>query len=124
MIVLEYFSIVSDHAEYRPDGEVPLDQAVNMVISAIELTRVQNVRKLLIVTSALSGFESPGLGTRYFFIEDWARAARGQVKVALVARPEMIHARKFGVTVAANSGFRCDIFPTEDEALVWLRVDD
>jgi hypothetical protein len=124
MIPLDHFSIASDHAEYRPIGEVPLDQAVEMVTSAIKLTREHHIPRLLIDQRNLSGFESPGLGTRYFFVEEWARASDGRVKVALIARPEMIHARKYGVMVAANYSFRCDVFPTEDEALAWLRADD
>jgi hypothetical protein len=124
MIPLEHFSIAGDHAEYRPTGEVSLDQGVKMVTSAIELTRAQHLRQLLIVLSELSGFESPGLGTRYFFMEDWARASDGRVKAAMVARPEMIHPRKFGVTVAALHGFSCDVFLTEAEALAWLRAGD
>jgi len=58
---------------------------------------------------------------RYYFIADWAKASERLVCTALVARPEMIDYRKFGVTVAANRGFTADIFASEDEALVWLQ---
>jgi hypothetical protein len=38
----------------------------------------------------------------------------------MVARAEMIHPHKFGVTVARNRGLVSNIFPTESEARAWL----
>jgi hypothetical protein len=51
----------------------------------------------------------------------WAAAAQGLVKVAVVTKPEMIDAQKFGVTVAANHGLALDVFTSEEEALAWLQ---
>jgi preprotein translocase subunit YajC len=39
----------------------------------------------------------------------------------MVARAEMIDPKKFGVTVAANSGLVGDVFESEEKALAWLR---
>ncbi|MDX1440414.1 MAG: hypothetical protein R3284_10985, partial [Rubricoccaceae bacterium] len=55
-----------------------------------------------------------------FFIHEWAEAAHGAVRVALLARPEMLDPERFGVTVAANLGFTADAFTSEEEALAWL----
>ena len=120
---LQYFSIEGDHAEYRPTGQVSIPQMVKLVASAIAFAREQQLRKLLVVTSGLVGFEPPALATRFFFIQEWARVAQGVVKVAMVARPEMIDPQKFGVTVAVNAGLSSDIFETESEkeALTWLK---
>jgi hypothetical protein len=116
----EDFKIVGDHAEYRPSGQVSLDQAIQAVASAITLARERHVRNLLVDTSRLTGFKSPSLIERYHFVHDWARAAGGAVRLAMVARPEMIDPQKFGVTVAANAGLIGDVFASEEEALRWL----
>ena len=92
-----------------------------MVTSAIAFAREQNIGKLLVVTSALTGFASPDIATRYFFVRDWARAAGGVVRVALVARRVMIDLERFGVAVATNSGLFYDVFESEQEALAWLQ---
>jgi hypothetical protein len=42
------------------------------------------------------------------------------LKVAVLAKPEMIDARKFGVEVASNRGLRVDIFSDRPEAVRWL----
>ena len=121
MSELQHFKIVGDHAEYRPAGKVPLSEAVALVTSAIAFAREQGVRKLLVVTSQLTGFEPPSIATRYFFVKDWAFAAHGAVTIAMVARPEMIDPGKFGVTVAANMGVSANVFASEEPALAWLQ---
>lgn len=117
----EAFEVRGDYALFRPTGQCTLKQAVDWVTSAIAFAREQRIRKLLAVTSDLSGFQSPSVGERYYFIKEWAQAARGFVRLAIVARPEMIDREKFGVTVAANSGLISDIFVSEQEALAWLQ---
>ena len=121
MSELEHFEIVDDHAEYRPIGQVSLDQMVQLVKSAIAFAQEQHIEKLLAVTSELTGFKSPSLITRYDAIREWAKASGNVVRVALVARPEMIDPQRFGVTVAGNLGFIADVFVSEDEALAWLQ---
>lgn len=117
------FSIVDDHAEYRPVGTVSIQQMVELVDSAITFARDQQLRKLLVDTSGLTGFEPPTIVERYYFIQKWASVASGAVVMAMVAQPEMIEPEKFGVTVAANRGLRSDIFEaaSEEEALSWLK---
>ncbi len=117
----EHFEIMENHAVFRPIGQVSLQQAVEMVTAAIGFARARDIRKLLVITSDLTGFEPPTITTRYYFVKEWAEASRGAVRVALVAQPEMIDPRKFGVTVAANSGLIGDVFASEEEALAWLQ---
>ena len=70
-------------------------------------------------TSNLTGFEPPSLTARYFFVHDWAHAAR-DVRIALVTIPERIDRQKFGITVAANLGSIAEVFTSEEDALKWL----
>jgi hypothetical protein len=116
----EYFEILKERAIFRPTGQVSIEQAMELVTGAIAFARSLHIRKLLVDASNLTGFEPPDVAMRYFFIQEWARAAEGGVRVALVARPEMIDPRKFGTTVAANRGFTADAFTTEEDALNWL----
>jgi hypothetical protein len=121
MSELPHFELVGDHAEYRPAGSVAQSQMVQLVASALEFARAQHIRKLLVVTSGLTGFSPPTIVDRYYIIHEWAKASGHTVCTAIVARPEMIDVGKFGITVAGNSGFIADIFSSEDEALAWLR---
>lgn len=117
----KHFEMDDGVAVYRPRGKVTLDRAVEMVMSAISYSREQKISKLLVVASALTGFKSPSLVKRWFFICDWARASGGGVRLALVVRPEMIDPQKFGVTVAANRGMHSDVFSEEPPARAWIR---
>ena len=117
----EHFEIVDDIGIFRPAGHVSLNQMVQLVTSAITFARDQNIRRLLVVTSALFGFEAPSAIARFEFIQEWAYASGGVVRVALVARPEMIDPQKFGVIVAANRGLVANIFVSEPEAITWLQ---
>jgi hypothetical protein len=118
---LESFTILEEHAVYRPAGEYTLDAAVELITTSIVLTRKQKVRKLLVIVTELTGFPSPSIIDRYFFMHQWADAARGAVCLAMVAHAEMIDREKFGVTVANNRGLRCDVFAVEAEAIAWLQ---
>jgi hypothetical protein len=120
MSKLGHFEILKERAVFRPTGQVSIEQAVELVTAAIAFARSLHIRKLLVDASNLTGFESPDVNMRYLFIHEWARAAAGGVRVALVTRPEMIDSRKFGVIVAANRGFTADAFTTEEDALIWL----
>ena len=117
----EHFEVLDDHAVFRPTGQVSLEHAVHLVTSAITYAREQELRKLMVVTTGLTGFDSPDITTRYFFVHEWARAAGGRVCVVMVARPEMIDPQKFGVTVAGNAGLTAEVFESEEEARAWLQ---
>ena len=40
--------------------------------------------------------------------------------MAMVASPEYIHPRKFGVKVALHFGLICDVYSSEEDASAWL----
>jgi len=124
MSELQDFEIVGDHAEYRPTGELTLDRAIQLITSGIAFARERQVKKLMVVTLGLAGFQPPSVIERYEFVHEWAKASGYSIRVAIVAHPEMIDPQKFGVTVALNVGFASDVFASEVEALVWLRSVD
>jgi hypothetical protein len=63
------------------------------------------------------------LADRYFLAEEWAQAAGGKVRVAIVAPSELIHPGKFGMRVANEMGAVADIFTDEAVARKWLLSD-
>ena len=107
-------------ASYRPVTSATFDEAVVLVRSAIQVARANHARDLLVDVRGLTGFDSPGVGKRFFAVEQWAEEARGALPVALVLRAEMIHPEKFGVTVGVNRGLVNNVFLTEAEAQAWL----
>jgi len=121
MYAPDHIEIVEDRVVFRLTGTVSIDRAMEMVTAAIDYACSHRIRNLMVNASNLTGFKPPSVIDRYFFVHDFARAAAGVVRLALVIGPEMIDARKFGSTVAANVGFVADIFTTEEDALIWLR---
>jgi hypothetical protein len=107
---------------YRPIGSASFDEAVSRVRAAIAIARSKGARELLVDTTALTGFLSPDTFQRYFAAVAWAAEAAGSLRLAMVARAEMIDPQKFGVTVAANRGLISNIFTTEAEARAWLNA--
>lgn len=117
----EHFEIMEGYAVFRPTGEVSLEQAVQLVTSAIVFAREQQIQKLLVVIAGLSGFGAPCLADRYFYANEWARAAQGQVCVAMVTKTEWRDPQKIEADVAENAGLYGRGFLLEEEALDWLK---
>ena len=120
MSELEFFEVTEYHATFRPSGEVSLTQAIQLVNDAIAHARDRGISKLMVNVTELTGFESPPIGTRYFFVREWAQTARGAVTIAMVLREDFIDPQKFGVMSAANAGLLADVFTTEEDAEEWL----
>jgi hypothetical protein len=114
------FEIAGGRGLYRPVATVSIDQAVGLVRDVIAAARREGARDLLVNTCGLDGFPSPDTFQRFFAAVSWAAAASGLVRLAVVARPEMIDPQRFGVTVAANRGLVSNIFAAEAEAVAWL----
>ncbi len=93
---------------------------VERVAGAISYARESGVRRLLVVLTAVSGIQPPKLTPRYRFVRDWARAAEGKVRVAVVISERMMDPGRFGVTVAMNAGMDANVFVDEKAALEWL----
>jgi hypothetical protein len=107
-------------AIYRPAGVVTFDEAVALVRAAIRVACSERAKDLLVDTTALNGFSSPDTFQRFLAAVAWAEQAEGRLRLAMVARPEMIDPQKFGVTVARNRGLISNIFTSDIEAQRWL----
>ena len=116
----QHFTPCGEHAEFRPVASAPLLRCIGMIKATIEFARERGITKLLVDTTGLSGFTPPGTLDRIWMAHQFARTAGSAVKVALVARAELIHPEKIGVMVARNRGMMADVFSDEDAARAWL----
>jgi hypothetical protein len=118
------FILEERRAFYRPVGVVSFDEAVAFIRAAIAAARRNRVQSLMVNTTGLTGFPSPDLLERFLAVVAWAEESRAGVHLAMVARAELIHPRKFGVLVGANRGLVSNIFTTEVDAVAWLDALD
>jgi len=123
MDTIEHFEADKDCGFFRPVGKVSFEEAARLVTRAITFARQQQVPKLLVNVTGLTGFPSPTLAQRYFAVREWAAASKGFLRIAMVIRTEMIDPEKFGVIAGRNAGLRGDVFLAEPEALAWLLSD-
>lgn len=105
---------------FCPCGECTLVEAVARVTSAIEYCRNRRISKLLVDVTGLVGVAIPTLVDRFLMVEEWAYEGEGRVVMAMVAQPEYIHPKKFGMRVAADLGMVADVFTAKGDALKWL----
>lgn len=120
MPTLESMEVRNGLCTFRPRGRYSLVEAVDLITSAIARCRERNVRMLLVDATGFIDLPVPTLVDRFLMVEDWAAEARGMVAVAMVAPPEYIHPRKFGVKVALQFGLICDVHASEADASAWL----
>ena len=111
---------IDDMGIVRLEGDLRLDRAVRVASDGIRMAREQGLRKLMIATLDLRVPGPVTLTDRLAMVREWADAAQGRVCLAVVARPELIDAERFGVVVAAGLGLVANVFTREDEALAWL----
>jgi hypothetical protein len=116
----EHFEVMEGYSCYRLSGHGPLEEAASKVIEVITFAREQRMRNLLIDTTGWNGHKSPDTLERYYVAQAFAEAARCEVKVAMVVRPEMMDPDKFEVMVAKNRGLVGNVFDSEKDALAWL----
>ena len=112
--------MIADYGCYRPQGQVTFEEAVHLIATAIEYARDRKVKLLFVDSTKLIGFASPGTWDRFWMGVQLAASGHSVVKLALMARPELIDPQHFGVTVARNRGLLADVFTTERDALTWL----
>lgn len=120
MRMQDYVEVTEGICRFRPRGECSLVDAVELIASAIAYCRDRSVDHLLVDATGLVGVPIPSLVDRFLMVEEWAHEAKGVVVVALVARTEYIHPKKFGVMVAADFGLVMDVYTSETDALKWL----
>src|SRR6188768_995708 len=116
----EFFSLEDKYAACRPVGEMTLDRAVAAIDDAIRYCFTSKIRGLLVNVSGTTGFPSPSLTDRFWYVTKWAETARGRVVLSMVAPPFMVLPDKMGVTFASNRGLQSDVFFDENEAAEWL----
>jgi len=114
------FKQVGTRGFYRPIAQVSFEQAVDMVAEAIANARDSGLADMLANTTGLTGFTPPSVIARYSMSTKWAQTSGSTLRVALVARPELIDPQKIGVLMMQNRGGSGDVFSNEAEALAWL----
>lgn len=114
------FEIGDGYAIHRPEGNVSLEQALELAGRAIVHCRENGIRRLLIDGTKLTGLGPLGTAERFTVGERLASDARAAVKVAIVVSGELIDPAQFAVTVARNRGLFTKGFSSESEAWKWL----
>lgn len=120
MRAMDSLEIVGSRGFYRPSAQVTFEQAVDMVAQAIDMARELGLADLLANTIGLTGFTPPSVFARYSMASRWAQTSGSALRVALVARTELIDPQKIGVLMMQNRGGSGDVFSNESEALAWL----
>jgi hypothetical protein len=105
---------------YQPIARVTFEQAVELVADAMVTARELGLSDLLVNTTGLTGFSPPSVFARYAMANRWTQSAGAALRVAMVARAEVIDPQKIGVLMIQNRGGTGDVFTTEAEALAWL----
>jgi len=118
------FEVHDGYAVLRPAAvrTVRCTEGARLVVQAIELALERKVKNLLVNAVGLDYTEMPSIPDRYFFVREWADAACGKVRIAVVLEPHLIDPQPFGPTVAANRGLSLNLFASEEAALEWLLV--
>ena len=117
---LKNFEQVGRRGFFRPVGVVSFDQAIEIVAEGMRHARSLELADLMVNTTGLAGFPAPDVFARYSLASKWAESAGASMRVALVARADLIDPQKIGVLMAQNRGVNGDVFPTESAAIAWL----
>jgi hypothetical protein len=118
--VMEHFEQIGTRGYYRPVAQVTFEQAVDLVAEAMSHARSLGLVDMLVNTTGLTGFAPPSVFARYAMSTRWAQTAGSSLRVAMVARPELIDPQKIGVLMMQNRGGLGDVFLNEADALSWL----
>lgn len=97
-------------------------RAITLVADVIRRTVAQGHPHLL-VDAADTTFDPPSLVVRLRMVREWAEAADGRLRVAVVVRPDCVDPDHFGVIVAGNFGLPGQVFEQEADAIAWLRAE-
>jgi hypothetical protein len=120
MIAPPSFQVDEACAFYRPEGRVLLSEAIELMSASIAYASENQIGKILVDSTRLTGFPPLNTSARFWMVERFVAAAKSVVKVAVLARSEMIDPDRFGVTVAKNLGLQANVFDSEADALAWL----
>ncbi len=104
---------------FRPQGTCTAVELVHEIADVLFDACEGGLEDALLDIRQVHGFESPGPMFRAWAVGQWAQVA-GEVRVAMVARPEHISPEKIGLIVAAQEGLQANIFDAEEPAVKWL----
>lgn len=97
-------------------------QAVEQITDVIRRTVAEGQPHLLVDVGGIA-FAAPSLVDRLRMVRQWAQAADGRLRIAMVARPEFIDAERFGVVAAGKFGLAGQVFEREEAAIAWLHEE-
>ena len=98
------------------------EHAVDLLTEVIRLTVAEGHPHLLMVGSDIV-FAAPTLVDRLRMVRQWAEAADGRLRIAMVVPPSFIDPERFGVVAAGNFGLAAQVFAQEADAIAWLREE-
>lgn len=116
--------IADGYWQCRPRGRFTLVDAVQFVSRAIAYCRDQKTRRLVVDLTGTIGIAIPTPADRYWLAQEWADESKGNVILAVVAWPEYLDPKGFGVTAAADAGLTVAVFTSRSTALEWLSAQD
>jgi len=105
-----------------PSSQRVFERVVDLVAQVIRQAVAQGQPHLLLDVRE-AAFDAPTLVDRLHMARQWAEAADGRLRIAVVARPEFIDPERFGVVAAGNFGLAGQVFEQEEEAIAWLRAE-
>lgn len=105
---------------FRLSGQSDNATAVDTLVTCVKHAADAGLRRVLIDGTGIEGLRVPDSFVRYRLGERVAAVSGAGMWCAVVVRPELIDRDKFGVLVARNRGFYCDVFSSLAEAEAWL----
>lgn len=114
------FEVIDDVAWFCASGEQDFVDGVQMITDAILRTKALGLDKLVADITRITGVKPPSVEMRFWLMDEWAKAGRGAVRLALVTRPEFMSEDRFGIAFGMNRGFISNLFETRQQALEWL----
>ena len=120
MTAVKDFETVGTRAFYRPIEEVSFERALDMCVGAINAARELGLFDIVVNSLGLSGFGPPDVFARYTMATRFVESAGSSLRVAIVARPEIMDPQKIALLMMQNRGVDCECFTNEAEALKWL----
>lgn len=99
-----------------------LDRAIATATAVIR-KMVAEGQPHLVLDARAASFEAPSLVDRLQMVRQWAEAAGGRVRIAVVAPPWFIDPDRFGVVAAGKFGLAGQVFECEAEAIAWLHEE-
>jgi hypothetical protein len=113
------FEFLEGYVTFRPSAHGSFSEAVSIIATSLSTATLLRVDRFLVDATGLTGFPSPNHWQRFWMATEWADITRG-LRLAVVAREELIDPDRFGVVVARNRALLANVFTSEEEAVAWL----